>query len=91
MWKLLCVNTKPDYRDMSLNNVTQGTHHGGKLEEGDYDHGHRGMKLADFVSHKCSQDSGLSEANCWRCVCAQHRPTENSKVPCAIHVRPTLS
>jgi hypothetical protein len=57
------VNTKPDYRDMSLNHVTQGTYHGGKLEKGDYDHGHRGMKLGEFVSHKHSRLSELSEAN----------------------------
>ena len=41
----------------------QGKYHGGKLEDGDYDNGHEGMKLEDFLSHKYSRSCGLSEGH----------------------------
>jgi len=43
--------------------VSQGTYHGGKLDKEDYDHGHDGRKLKDFVSYSNSHGSHLSEAN----------------------------
>lgn len=43
--------------------MLQGNYHGGELKKDDYDHGHHGMKLGDFVSHKHSRKCNLTEAN----------------------------
>eukprot|EP00961_Rhodomonas_salina_P023691 318284-Rhodomonas_salina.2 len=38
--------------------VAAGAYHGGPLAPGDYDFGHEGMKLNDFVSHEYSKLAG---------------------------------
>jgi len=43
--------------------LPQGKYHGGKLSKEEYDCGHHGMELEDFVCHKYSRLSELSEAN----------------------------
>jgi len=41
----------------------RGSYHGGALPPGDYDHGHGGMRLDDFVAHPHAQIAKLSRSH----------------------------
>ena len=51
--------TMPDHLRLQL---SSGTYHGGSLGEGDFDFGHKGMRLEDFVRHPDSQLAQLPHA-----------------------------
>ena len=42
-----------------LADYARGRYHGGELEAGDYDHGHKGMRLDDFLKHEHSKIAKL--------------------------------
>ena len=53
------AQTWDDYPAQVQEDIRSGTYHGGSLGPDDYDAGHAGMKLEDFVNHPTSKLAGL--------------------------------
>jgi hypothetical protein len=63
-WEHVVNGTARDDRDIPvhvLEFILQGKYHGGELRQEDFDAGHDGMDLQDFVEHPISVAAGLSD------------------------------
>ena len=52
-----------DYPDHVKAEIEKGEYHGGKLEKDDFDRGHAGMKIKDFIDHPNSKIAHLNICN----------------------------
>jgi hypothetical protein len=63
-WEYVVNGTARDEQDIP-DHVKQtfisGNYHGGKLEQEDYDAGHDGMDLDDFMNHPIAKLAGLKQ------------------------------
>ena len=63
-WEYVVNGTARDERDIPLHvkqSFISGSYHGGKLVHEDYDAGHDGMDLDDFVNHPIAKLAGLKK------------------------------
>ena len=62
----VCYGVAQNQSDMPAHvkdDIEKGTYHGGRLDPYDYDDGHQGWKLQDFLHHEHSVQSNLTKMN----------------------------
>ena len=79
---LKCKAVASSYPPHVLMQIEQGRYHGGKLEPGDFDRGHDGMRLDDFVD-LANDRMGA------RLLCYNHTPTSCLPQLCPMAVTPS--
>ena len=65
-WKYIVEGTAckwDDIPDHVKETIRQGQYHGGPLERKDFDEGHEGMSLHDFVMHDASKEADLEDVH----------------------------